>query len=44
MSRNVVRFGAKDCVVLESTASEITCRTESGSSVMNVDNSGSHPG
>ena len=44
MSGNVVKFGEKRCVVIESTTSEIKCKTENGGEIVQVDNSGSHPG
>jgi hypothetical protein len=44
MSGNVVKLGEKRCVVFESTSSEIKCRTENGGSIVQIDNSGSHPG
>ena len=44
MSGNVVKLGKKKCLVLESTSSKMKCRTENGGSIVQVDNSGSHPG
>ena len=43
-SENVVELGEKRCVVFQSSSSEIKCRTENSGNVVEVDNSGSHPG
>lgn len=43
-SRNAVVLGETPCVVFESTASEIKCKTENGAKIVQIDNSGSHSG
>jgi hypothetical protein len=44
MSGNVVKLGRKRCVVFESISTEIKCKTEDSGNIVQVDNSGSHPG
>ena len=41
---NMVMLGDVPCDVIESTESEMKCRTPSGGRIAEVDNSGSHPG
>ena len=43
-TKNTVLLGDVNCDVVESTENEIKCRTPIGGRIIEIDNSGSHPG